>query len=237
MNLHVIRSLFILILFILVHSGAALANSDVTGSWKGNLVVNEKVTLPLVVNIKRIDGKLEATLDSPAQGSFGNAVTRIEWSENKLLFRIDNMTIHYEGKLDPNTQEIVGTFIQGQPFPLSLKRQAAVKKSPTSGTSDIFGVWNGKIQIPGTPLRFILNIENHEGKTKAFAESPDQHGGEIHIDEISAVNGKLTFRIKRLNVDFEGSYDAEGKAIKGVFTQHGREFALQMEAGRGKKKE
>ena len=65
-------------------------------------------------------GKAECTLDSPDQGAKGIAVETDYCSSDSISVSLASLALSYQGKLKGD--EIVGTFTQGQSFPLVLKR-------------------------------------------------------------------------------------------------------------------
>jgi len=94
--------------------------ADVTGDWQGILRVPGG-QLPLVLHIQGDGDDLSATLDSPAQRSFGIPVDSISFKHQRLTFSVDSLTIEFRGRL--NDSIIRGTFEQrGQSFPLTLSK-------------------------------------------------------------------------------------------------------------------
>lgn len=80
---------------------------------------SQSLTIVLHVNCN-VQGKVECTLDSPDQGVKGIAVETDYCSSDSISVSIASLALSYQGKLKGD--EIVGTFTQGQPFPLTLKR-------------------------------------------------------------------------------------------------------------------
>ena len=79
----------------------------------------QSLTIVLHVNCNA-QGKVECTLDSPDQGVKGIAVETDYCSSDSISVSIASLALSFQGKLKGD--EIVGTFIQGQSFPLILKR-------------------------------------------------------------------------------------------------------------------
>ena len=79
----------------------------------------QSLTIVLHVNCNA-QGKVECTLDSPDQGVKGIAVETDYCSSDSISVSLASLALSYQGKLKGD--EIVGTFIQGQSFPLILKR-------------------------------------------------------------------------------------------------------------------
>lgn len=111
----------IILSFCLLLSWAgAFAQKPIEGDWMGKLNLGpQSLTIVLHVNCNA-QGKVECTLDSPDQGVKGIAVETDYCSSDSISVSIASLALSYQGKLKGD--EIVGTFIQGQSFPLILKR-------------------------------------------------------------------------------------------------------------------
>ena len=79
----------------------------------------QSLTIVLHVNCNA-QGEVECILDSPDQGAKGIAVETDYCSSDSISVSIASLALSFQGKLKGD--EIVGTFTQGQPFPLTLKR-------------------------------------------------------------------------------------------------------------------
>lgn len=79
----------------------------------------QSLTIVLHVNCNA-QGEVECTLDSPDQGVKGIAVETDYCSSDSISVSIASLALSFQGKLKGD--EIVGTFTQGQSFPLILKR-------------------------------------------------------------------------------------------------------------------
>ena len=111
----------IILSFCLLLSWAgAFAQKPIEGDWMGKLSLGpQSLTIVLHVNCNA-QGKVECTLDSPDQGVKGIAVETDYCSSDSISVSIASLALSFQGKLKGD--EIVGTFTQGQSFPLVLKR-------------------------------------------------------------------------------------------------------------------
>jgi len=111
----------IILSFCLLLSWAgAFAQKPIEGDWMGKLNLGpQSLTIVLHVNCNA-QGKVECTLDSPDQGVKGIAVETDYCLSDSISVSIASLALSFQGKLKGD--EIVGTFIQGQSFPLILKR-------------------------------------------------------------------------------------------------------------------
>ena len=98
----------------------AFAQKPIEGDWMGKLNLGpQSLTIVLHVNCDA-QGTVECTLDSPDQGAKGIAVETDYCSSDSISVSLASLALSFQGKLKGD--EIVGTFTQGQSFPLVLKR-------------------------------------------------------------------------------------------------------------------
>lgn len=123
----------------------------VVGPWAGELAVNG-IKLPLVIHITQTGDSLSSTMDSPAQGVKGMAVTATAFSNNQLSFSLAGIGAAFTGALQGDS--IAGTFTQmGASLPLVLKKQLQEK------------AFYKRPQTPGTDVKYKaeeVTIENHQ---------------------------------------------------------------------------
>ena len=110
----------ILSICLLCSWAGAFAQKPIEGDWMGKLNLGpQSLTIVLHVNCDA-QGKAECTLDSPDQGAKGIAVETDYCSSDSISISLASLALSFQGKLKGD--EIVGTFTQGQSFPLVLKR-------------------------------------------------------------------------------------------------------------------
>ncbi len=209
--------------------GVPAYSADLSGSWQGELDAGGTI-LPLVLHLEEKDGKQIGSLDSPSQGAYGLPLTKVQFDDDSILIEISGMGIHYEADFRPDSGELVGTFIQGRPMPLTLARTEAlaVDGSDSSDPVVITGTWQGLIAIPNTPLTFVLHISHEDGQYSATADSPDQGSMGLSISTVSFESGTVTFTSEDLGIEYEGTLLKDHSAIEGTFKQGGRAFKLIM---------
>lgn len=106
------------------------------GQYAGDLVINGRATLPLVVNIAVLDEGYLATLDSPEQQSYGIPVSDLEITEETLSFSSPLIQATYEGEFNGELYE--GSFFQGQARVLNLKKSQ--RGEPLAANTNTFEV-------------------------------------------------------------------------------------------------
>lgn len=97
-------------------------------------------------------------------------------------------------------------------------------------TAQIKGTWHGNIQIPNQNLPFVIHITKDQNKWKATAESPSQSNATFDIQSIALNNDTLILADSKLSINYRGVVK-NSEQIKGVFTQHGMSFKLNLDKG------
>ncbi len=121
-----------MILLTACSSMAGVLAQSLNGNWAGHLNL-PGIKLPLTLHILEKGDSLSATLDSPAQGSFGIPADRTRRDSGRLTFEILKLGASYDGTI--HTDSINGTFSQkGTKFPLTFfkagKEKASTMKRP-----------------------------------------------------------------------------------------------------------
>ena len=196
------------------------AQAQIAGDWEGTLSAGG-VQLRTVLHISAAkDGSLTATMDSVDQGADGIPVTSVTLKDSKLSLTVDAVHGTYEGTVNKDTTEIDGTWSQGTPLALNLKRAAA--------PSDIDGKWLGTLDAGAVKLRLVLRIFNASDGLAASLQSPDQGPGWIPATSIKRAGSSLNFTIDSLGVVFDGKIGADLNSIDGTFTQMGNPLPLAL---------
>ena len=108
------------LLLVLILLAQTFYAQDLTGSWKGELDLGE-MTLPLILDIKKENNTYVSTGKSPKQGDKIITVDKTEFTNNELIFEMNELDASYKGQY--KTDHFEGTFIQrGRSFPLSLHK-------------------------------------------------------------------------------------------------------------------
>nr|WP_136252797.1 serine hydrolase domain-containing protein [Ningiella ruwaisensis] len=143
-----------------------LARMQYEGKYTGDLLVNENSTLPLALNVAVIKDAYSATLDSPSQNSFGIPIEQITINDESLRFTSKMIGAKFSGESasgksssgDKQVAVYEGTFIQGMPMSLSLKK-VTQENAHLQFVPPTFGEQGGAIAI----------IEPNETQTRYFA--------------------------------------------------------------------
>jgi pimeloyl-ACP methyl ester carboxylesterase len=95
--------------------------SDIDGAWMGTLDTGG-TKLRVVFHIKNTADGLTATLDSLDQGASGLPISSVTRDGASLKIEAKKISGTYEGKIAPDLSSIDGTWSQGKPLPLLLKK-------------------------------------------------------------------------------------------------------------------
>jgi len=99
----------------------------------------------------------------------------------------------------------------------------------------VVGDWEGTLKISGVELRLVLHVaKNQTGALTATLDSPDQGAHGIPVSTVSLTDSTLRFRIDKIDGSYEGKIDADGKAIRGTWTQRGADLPLDLEPAKPK---
>jgi hypothetical protein len=98
--------------------------SPIIGNWEGTLDPGAQLKKRIVVHIAAAeDGSLSGTIDYPDESASGALITAINYKEPALHFESNSGQISYDGTMNKENSEIVGTWKQGaSPLSLSLKK-------------------------------------------------------------------------------------------------------------------
>jgi non-heme chloroperoxidase len=158
--------------------GATLHAQDIAGDWQGTLKT-PAAQLRVVVHIdKSADGGWKATLFSIDQGTEGIAVNSVTLQGSHLKLAIEQIRGSYDGEVSADGASIQGTFTQGGPLPLELKRatkETAWQIDPSLHTAQFITVdkdvklevldWGGS----GRPLVLLTGLGNNAHIFDKFA--------------------------------------------------------------------
>ena len=116
---------FVLLLVLgIVPTLRAAEPSPIVGNWEGTLDPGAQPKKRIVVHIAAAqDGSLSGTIDYPDESASGALITAINYKEPALHFESNSGQISYDGTMNKENSEIVGTWKQGaSPLRLALKK-------------------------------------------------------------------------------------------------------------------
>jgi hypothetical protein len=98
--------------------------SPIVGNWEGTLDPGAQPKKRVVVHITAAqDGALSGTIDYPDESASGALMTAITYRDPALHFESSSGQVSYDGTMNKENSEIVGTWKQGgAPLSLALKK-------------------------------------------------------------------------------------------------------------------
>ncbi|HUE86703.1 MAG TPA: hypothetical protein VMO26_11570 [Vicinamibacterales bacterium] len=208
---------------------------DPSGHWVG-LISMPEMLLQIEVDIdKKANGQLVATFGQPEQGVKGlpfSSVT-IEGRTIRLVLKSGPESSIFEGVLSLDGQDLSGTATQSgmsAPFNLARKGDARIAPAPRSApiTRQLEGMWNGTIDVNGTPQRLVMTMANQsDGTSVGTVMSPDGSGVEIPI-AITETANRVVVDVPSVGASFAGVLNATGSAITGTWAQGGMALPLTL---------
>ena len=101
----------------------AADTQPIVANWEGTLDPGAQPKKRIVVHITASqDGSLSGTIDYPDQDTSGILITAITYKESTLHFESSSIQGSYDGTMNTDNSEINGTWKQGGPLNLILKR-------------------------------------------------------------------------------------------------------------------
>jgi hypothetical protein len=132
--------------------------SPVAGPWEGALAVGAvKLRIGVAITAQP-DGSLSATMDSPDQGAYGMALNDVAFADGVLKFALRRANGSFEGRLNAAGTEIAGTWTQGMPLPLVLKKvEKLTRPSRPQEPKPPFPYRSEHVSITNAPAQVVLD--------------------------------------------------------------------------------
>jgi hypothetical protein len=216
--------------FLALAAGGALAQQDISGTWAGKLAIAPGNELNIHFALARqADGSYTAVLTSPDSGAIKNvAANAVILSGDRLTITVDALSGSYEGQLQNGS--FAGRWRQeGSEFPMQLSPYTAPVLSQAAKDT-LKGSWVGALEIPGGKLTIVARFEtNAAGEFAAFLDSPDQGANGLPVTDVMLADGKLTFRIPRVQGEYSGTL--AGDRMTGTWKQGPQGLPLELTKG------
>jgi hypothetical protein len=202
----------------LLLSVACAANSlDISGNWKGAIHV-PAITLRAVVHVSvNPAGQLNATFDSPDQNATGVPCTNVALKGNSFTFDIPAAHGTYHGTLSADGKTIEGIWKQGSPLPLNL----VLNDGTSAKSSKAAGDWSGAIKVPEQTLNLALHVTASSESLTIALDSPDQGAMGLPGSNAVLTGNDFSLQVPSVHGSYRGVVSADGKTIKGTWTQAG----------------
>jgi uncharacterized protein len=220
---------------------AADASPTAAGYWAGDISLPSQ-PLPIAVELVSAAGAAwHGSIDIPLQGVRGFKLGAVKIDGDAVEFAMPGVPgdPQFRGKLAADGKTIAGDFSQGvNTLPFRLERtakpapgpvQAAVPERGVPGKG-LAGKWLGSIKpMPAMELRLGLELApDSAGKIGGVVVSLDQGNGRIPVENLTDVDGKVSFKTPSVPGDagFSGQISADGSEIAGTWTQNAQSTPL-----------
>ena len=181
-----------LITLLFMAFGVMNSLAQIDGAWQGTLDV-QGTKLDLIFNIKKTDGKLSATMDSPSQGAMGIPMDKTVFENNQLEIAFNQAGLKYIGAMENKT--ITGTFYQGgMEFPLKLNK-TIIKKPGNTGLPSSEEALKQLADFDKGNYKY--NVEDYFKKPKASGFQLSPQGKYLSYQERDE-NGKNHLYVKNI---------------------------------------
>ncbi|WP_076605639.1 hypothetical protein [Epilithonimonas tenax] len=128
------------LLLVLILLAQTFYAQDLTGSWKGDIDLGG-MQLPLILHIKKENNAYTSSARSPKQGDKLITVDKTDFTNNELIFEMNELGASYKGTYKSDNFE--GTFTQRErSFPLNFFRN---KGEPDPKNEKIKDIGNREI--------------------------------------------------------------------------------------------
>ncbi|HZF29496.1 MAG TPA: hypothetical protein VE907_10280 [Gammaproteobacteria bacterium] len=222
------------ILYALLASAAfamsAAAQTDVAGTWQGELAPAPGSKLKIQFVISGAPGAYAAVVTSPDSGAIKDVkAASVTFADGKLAVAVPALSGGYAGTL--RNGAIEGEWSQeGQKLPLNLRPYA----SPTLTKAEmdaLRGEWVGKLTTSGIELPIVLRFSDAgDGTFKGMLDSPDQNARDIPLIELALDGGEFSAKVPLIRGEYKGKL--QGEELAGVWTQIGSPMALTLKKGK-----
>ncbi len=195
----------------------------IVGNWTGALRPPAK-TLHLALHVTTdAGGKLSVALDSLDQGAMGLPGSDAILKGNDFSFDIPSVHGNYKGIVSADGKTIKGTWTQTISLQLEFSRQT----SASSNAPAVVGDWTGALQ-PNVTLHRALHVTASAGGELAVTlDSLDQGAMGLPGSNVILKGNDFSFDIPSVSGNYKGTVGADGKTIKGVWSQ-GTPLALDF---------
>ena len=225
-------------LLLLLAPAAARAAVDPAGLWEGTIKTPDGGALGILINLHRDGDKWVAEMDVPSQGLSGLPLANVKVDGTGVGFPLPGGgDPHFDGKLSADGKSISGNVAAGgQSIPLDLKWKSeakAVEKVAVANSGDVQvleGVWEGAIDVNGTPLHVRFSFtKNTDGSVAATFDSVDQGVNGVPVAGIARTGDTVKVDMKGIGCTYEGTLNKEASAMTGTFSQGGGSVPLNLQ--------
>jgi hypothetical protein len=209
-----LRLLFVLGL--LGGAGAAFAQADLAGDWRGKLAVDANTVLPVqFLFTKKPDGSYAAVLNSLENSFIKNvAASSVSWKDGALKVEVPALSGSYSGTLKDERFEGQWSQTGSKPIALTLARPP----KPTKAEVDaLLGRWQGTLPGPAQAAVIFEFKQDSKGDVTGSLSVPTQGALGMPFANLEIGAGEVAFKIPQIGSEYRGA--VSGSAMTGFFRQ------------------
>jgi len=107
--------------------------------------------------------------------------------------------------------------------------QKPSENNTVSKVDPIFiGKWSGPLTQFGTTTKFVVNIDIKDGIVVPTLDSPDQNAFGIPVSDFKQTDDSVSFKLGIASAVFTGTLDRNTQKIKGIWTQRGTDYPINL---------
>ena len=172
------------LLLVLILLAQTFYAQDLTGSWKGEIDLNG-MQLPLILHIKKENNAYTSSARSPKQGDKLITVDKTDFTNNQLIFEMNELGASYKGTY--KTDHFEGTFTQRErSFPLNLFRN---KGEPDPKDEKIKDIGNREINTAKLDdfFKYITQNKQSIGSISIFRKGKEVYKKDFGQEQLPDV--------------------------------------------------
>ena len=218
------------LLTLLLASTSFAADPPAAGHWDGEITLPTG-SLKIAVDLSESADKWSGTIDIPAQGLRGFALSDVSVDGRKVRFKLPKIpgAPAFDGTLAEDGDTLSGDFTQGgATLKFELKRGEKAAAPEFVAGEGLGGSWQGELDAGVVKLRTVLNFEAGEDGLSGVLVSVDQGGAKVPLTDVTLDGRRVSFSAPAAAASFEGEMNADGSRIDGKFTQGGAKMDLSV---------
>jgi hypothetical protein len=203
------------------------------GEWLGDFEPPGAAKMKAVAHFEiSKDGKFNAFVDLPEQGSMGTPISDVRLEGTQVSFKVAGGAAEYTGKLIAN--KIEGMVKQGgQEIKLNLakgKYEVPGFAMPAESMKRLLGEWAGNTEPSKMAIVFRFETTS-SGKLAVFMDVPDQRVKGVPVKDFTFNADQITIKLPGLSGDtYTGQIS--GNSMKGTFKLNNNDQELNLAKGK-----
>ncbi|MGA2753291.1 MAG: hypothetical protein ABSE53_05945 [Terracidiphilus sp.] len=230
MQNRIVRTLMFVALAAAALSPLCRAQAQLAGEWLGTAKAGDTQLHIAWHVVAARDGSITSTIDNLDQRIYAIPVSSMTLKDNALTLTLDTVRVldgdtinirgTFTGTINADATEIHGSWVQGQPLELDLKRVPLQAALNAVAQSQLAGDWQGTLSAGGVELRLVLHVTAAtDGSLTATLDSVDQSAYGIPVTTVMFNDSKLNLTVDAVHGTYEGTLNKDASEIDGTWSQ------------------